>query len=224
LLDNDSSEAQVEIVIETAKSYNIGGLVGYLQMTNASDSFTNKSVTGAVTTNEDFTAKSNAEHFGGLIGLLKCAGGVGTYTVKGTHKYPFTVNTIENQNYEDGKSNFEASISDSDLYLTAQANYINLDSFNISSSSNGDLYDGVDDKNPIRADSSGWAKEYTGFRKIQRCIPIGKNGNTDFGLGVEVYDSIATVYDAEFITKVATVLNLGYITNNSGNYIFKQRS
>ena len=196
------------IKIYTAESYFIGGLVGRLE-----GNMYNSSVTVAENNN---TSRLNVEgssvqNFGGLVGMLKVPadakkveGGADIY-VNGKQPYAFTINTIENQNYADGESVLNATKNDDgDIELYAQAYYINLDRFNISSSLN------VPEKSPLN-DTAGWHKDYTGFRAMQRCIPASEN-KQDYlnsnGQKVTVqaeWDSVSIVYDAGNIVGVGIV-------------------
>lgn len=229
-LSGDASAVQiidsnVNISIDTANSYYIGGLIGRLEGNLTKTEGDN--IVNGLDVNGD-----NATNFGGLVGMLKVAPGDDdspaassdnyprrTVTVEGTHTYPFTVNTIENSNYADGSSNFTYDkINNEYINLIAQAYYVNLDTFKISASQN------VPKSSPLNSTAinskeaptgddaadmqsgaiSGWAKEYTTFRMLQRNIPKEDNSN--------LWDSIAVVYDAAKITKVGTIANLG-LTN-----------
>lgn len=210
-IDNSASTVDIEII--TANSYYIGGLVGKLKVSNPNNTFigelkgfiTKSSLEGFLHGNGGIAKEvDSAKNFGGLVGMLKAAGSKGTYFVQGIHEYAFTVNTIENQNYEDGKSQVSATEVDGNIFLETQAYYINLDSFNISAASNSDYYN-KDAKNVLRTDSKGWAKEYTGFKQLQRCIPQRENNGA-------AWDSIAFVYNAENIIGVGTVLNTNLTT------------
>jgi len=208
----DNNASNVDITITTTNSYYIGGLIGKLYV-NSGNQFN-----GIIANNALTIVGDDAQNFGGLVGMLKCVGGNGndkTYSVQGTHYYPFTVNTIENQNYADGESQFSTAVAPTDdsVQLHAQAYYINQDTFNISATNNEAIYgsDPTTAKNPVRGDSKGWAKEYTGFKQIQRCIP---------GMSVGGADSIAFVYNAENITHVATLKNTYDLsTVNTGDII-----
>lgn len=226
------------ITIYTNSSYYIGGLIGRLEgnltegqeQTNEDGevSYTNPNIVSGLKVSGD-----DATNFGGLVGMLKVAKG-GTIsegyarqnvTVRGTHNYPFTVNTIENSNYADGTSKLYADTSNSDYNnLIAQAYYVNLDTFNISASKtvpysnplnktaikNGEEYTVENQPNASKqnladwmrnGNISGWVKDYTTFRTLQRNIPIEDNPGHE-------WDSIAVVYDAANITKVGTIGNL----------------
>ena len=180
----------------------------------------------------DIKSSQATENFGGLVGMLKKPKisnipdiDPSTAYVIGWHPYAFTVNTIENENYQDGKTNYdyEDGIEDS-VYLTAQAYYVNQDNFEISYSRGGAevgddveysyTYDGIYDNvnstsiwfnqnsnSPLNENCFGWAKDYTMFKIMQRRIPQGTNGNT------AEWDSIATVYDASRISTVLTLTN-----------------
>ena len=190
----------VGIKVNTSLSYYIGGLVGKLTVDSAN--------TFVGTSTQITVVGDSAQNFGGLVGMFKIkTNSGGTFKVNGKQNYPFTVNTIENQNYDEGKSQFDTALFEDQGYvqLLAQAYYINKDSFSISATANTAYYDSSA-KNPLRSDSSGWAKEYTGFKQVQRCIPGGS---------INGADSIAFVYNAENITHVGTLLNTGL---KSGSY------
>lgn len=197
--------SNVNLKIHTDSSYYLGGLIGKLQVSQG-NKFENCDSSGVGIVGND------AQNFGGLVGMLKCVGGVGTYSVKGIHNYPFTVNTIENQNYAEGSSQYDTYLDDNSnsVQLLAQAYYINQDSFNISATNNPGIYSSTAN-NPVRVgDSTGWAKEYTGFKQLQRCIPADQNNGE--------WDSIAFVYNAENITHVATLANKGLTKTNPQDY------
>ena len=198
VLDYTEDDHNINISINLANTYYAGGLVGKLYVTG------NASFEGQLTQNVASGSTLIAEKFGALIGLLKVDGSTGgsgyNVTVKGDHGYPFTINTIENSNYEDGESKSGVSLSgESSVDLVAMATYINKDTFNISPSNSS--YD----NNPTRADSWGWAKEYTMFKTMQRCIPASDNKGAP-------WDAISVVYDASNITNVGTISNLN-LTN-----------
>ncbi len=224
---NQENPVRVGISINTNHSYYIGGLIGRLEGNLTQETMTS---TGQIITNHVDGLiiggdQDVATNFGGLVGMLKVAKG-GTdnrreVTVQGTHNYPFTVNTIENSNYADGSSSFSYDDSNSEyINLIAQAYYVNLDTFQISASKT------VPKSSPLNSTAikpnttptgndaadmqsgaiSGWAKEYTTFRKLQRNIPKEENPNSENSVG---WDSIAVVYDAANITKVGTIANLG---------------
>lgn len=224
---NQENPVRVGISINTNHSYYIGGLIGRLEGNLTQETMTS---TGQIITNHVDGLiiggdQDVATNFGGLVGMLKVAKG-GTdnrreVTVQGTHNYPFTVNTIENSNYADGSSSFSYDDSNSEyINLIAQAYYVNLDTFNISASQNvpkssplnntaikPNTKPSGDDAADMQSGAiSGWAKEYTTFRKLQRNIPKEENPNSENSVG---WDSIAVVYDAANITKVGTIANLG---------------
>lgn len=181
----------INIKLDISSSYYIGGLVGKLTVNNPGNTFK-----GSVyKTNLEIVGDATELNFGGLVGMLKCQGGIGTYKVEGNHDFYFTVNTIENQNYEEGTSTFNAYDLYDSIDLSAQAYYINQDSFIISATQNDYYQTG---NSPLRTDGKGWAKEYTGFKQMQRCIPQDNRAD---------WDSIAIVYNAENVSHVATVLN-----------------
>lgn len=203
-----SSGNGVDIVVNTSKSYYIGGLFGRLKGTGSKLSIGKPTEWGEyapttieantdkithITGNDYNTHILNAENFGGLVGLLKVEGSADA-NVAGYSKYPFTVNTIENDNYIDLKSRFDENTEyakNGEVYLVAQATYVNNTNISISGSQTTYSY------NPIRgsSESYGWSKEYTGFRKLRRYIPIEQN------VGAE-WPSIETVYDAANIRHV----------------------
>lgn len=194
--------ADIKIEINVANTYYSGGLVGKLYVQS------DASFKGTITDDDIASGSSEellANRFGGLLGMLKVAGGeIDGYevTVKGEHNYPFTINTIENSNYEDGKSTSGVTLPEDQVVdLVAMATYINKDTFNISPSANPAYYD-ENANNPTRPnDSWGWAIDYTMFKTIQRCIPATENNG--------LWDSISQVYDASNITYVGTIANLG---------------
>ena len=188
-LELDNSQ-NFKVEINTSRSYYMGGLVGRWEALDESPKF-NGSVPHKVTSSEIDNISSAAE-FGGLIGMAKMLyyddnGGAATLNVSGVHYYPFTINTIENSNYADGESNFSATDDGTDVWLTANAYYVNLDSFTICATNNSNLYN----KNPFNASAQGWHKTYTGFKAVQRAIP--QTGT---------WDAVANVYDASNITHV----------------------
>lgn len=218
-------EGKSNLEITTDNSYYVGGIVGRLEgnlteanITTKDEKGNDKSTIAIADTGDD------RENFGGLVGILKVtnaqknsAGNAGA-TVKGLHTYPFTVNTIENENYFDADSNFEAIEDDNDVTLHAMAYYVNQDNFEISASKGEEfdhnpLYNSEDDKVLTYADTEkggtktfatatwntqGWHDDYTGFKTLQRCIPKDQNNGAE-------WDSIATIYDASKIKAVATV-------------------
>ena len=220
-------DSNVNISVDTANSYYIGGLIGRLEG-NLTKTEGDNIVNGLDVNGDNAT---NFGGLVGMLKVAeggsdsKGEGYFGTtVTVEGTHTYPFTVNTIENSNYADGSSNFTYDKTNNEyINLIAQAYYVNLDTFQISASQNvpyssplnktainGQEYSYGDCQNASSADLarwmqeghiSGWAKEYTTFRMLQRNIPKEKNSN--------LWDSIAVVYDAANITKVGTIANLG---------------
>lgn len=209
-VDGLKIRSNTQVRIDTSKSYYMGGLVGQWKIENTDGEGIAKfgtetdGVGSQVTTSTISNDLDSAENFGGLLGMIKVAevnsDGI-TVKVSGEHKYPFTVNTIENCNYYDGESQFNSNISSEELTLTAQAFYVNLDSFDICATSN-DVFYKSGATNPLNSSAKGWAKEYTGFKVIQRCIPAGASGTDE-------WDSIGVVYDAVHITHVATAGSLG---------------
>ena len=181
-----------QITVTAENSYYVGGLVGRLE-----GNMENANATNIVVSGED-----SVTNFGGLVGMLKVAkvqNGT-TATVKGTHKYAFTVNTIENQNYFDAESKYEAMEDEenNEVTLHAIATYVNQDSFKISPSQN------VYDHNPLedtvvagKSIAPGWHKDYTGFKVLQRCVPMSENNGA-------LWDNISTIYDASNIKAVKT--------------------
>lgn len=220
---------KVNITINTSQSYYMGGLVGKLYITQ-SNNFNGsvgrwKDANGIdlgiehvdkdnITTSDRIGDTNSAVTFGGLVGMVKSASYNGsgiTILVEGSHKYPFTVNTVENGNYSDENGLFDSAIDDysGEIILTAMATYKNKDQIKIMGSKDTTWYDGkkngATDYNPTRGANSGtwgWSKEYTGFKTLQRCIPQSLNNGAS-------WDSIGVVYDAVNITNVGTVDNLG---------------
>lgn len=183
----------IVISITTNSSYYIGGLIGRLEGNLDGES----DASGILIP----SGQDSVSEFGGLVGMLKVetADGGTTATVRGVHNYAFTVNTIENSNYYDGPTSYSYDDNDtSNIYLIAQALYVNQDTFQISPTSNTAYYSATAN-NPTNNNSTGWAIDYTMFKVIQRCDP--NSGTT--------WDAISIVYNAENITYVATVANQG---------------
>ena len=188
----DGLTANSNVVISTNNSYYIGGLIGRLE-----GNLTNANATQITVIGENLT-----KNFGGLVGMLKVAkvqNGT-TATVKGEHNFAFTVNTIENQNYYDAESKYEAMEDEenNEVTLHAIATYVNQDKFNISASKTN--YD----HNPIYNDmvdgkytTQGWHKDYTGFKTMQRCVPMSENNGA-------LWDNITSIYEAANIKAVKT--------------------
>lgn len=193
-----SKTGSLNIVIHSDGSYFVGGLIGRLEGNMYNSSVVTKKADGGFTQNLAVNG-NHVQNFGGLVGMLKVGARAGgsTVTVHGAHTFEFTVNTIENQNYADGEALFNSTISNSQIDLYAQAYYINLDTFNISSS----LIVPAD--SPING-TSGWHKDYTAFRAIQRCIPASANGQIDENgkLQTAGWDSVTVIYDAGNIMSV----------------------
>ncbi|HIU06141.1 MAG TPA: hypothetical protein IAC46_00900, partial [Candidatus Onthoplasma faecigallinarum] len=188
----------IVISITTNSSYYIGGLIGRLEGNLDGES----DASGILIP----SGQDSVSEFGGLVGMLKVetADGGTTATVRGVHNYAFTVNTIENSNYYDGPTSYSYDDNDtSNIYLIAQALYVNQDTFQISPTSNTAYYSATAN-NPTNNNSTGWAIDYTMFKVIQRCDP--NSGTT--------WDAISVVYNAENITYVATVANQG-LTNTA---------
>lgn len=188
----DGLTANSNVVISTNNSYYIGGLIGRLE-----GNLTNANATQITVIGENL-----AKNFGGLVGMLKVAKVAGgtTATVKGEHNFAFTINTIENQNYFDAESKYEAMEDEenNEVTLHAIATYVNQDKFNISASKTD--YD----HNPIYNDTvdgkyttQGWHKNYTGFKTMQRCVPMSENNGA-------LWDNITSIYEAANITAVKT--------------------
>lgn len=172
------------ISIDASKSYYVGGLVGKLCVHN-----TGFELEGDI---GKYIVTVNNATFGGFVGMLKIDGsnsgsGISVNVKKisdGQQPYDFTINTIENGNYKEGAAKVEEKNSTT---MVAQASYINQDSLNICGSDKEDLLTG-----PFG--SAGWAKEYTMFKTMQRCISQPN----------ENWDSIGCVFDAQYITGVGT--------------------
>ena len=225
---NLQSGKDVDIIIHTLDNYYIGGLIGRAEVATLrpaslveingtlGDWQSETIVDGS--DNVVAAADDRVTDFGALIGMLKLGETPSsniTAKVSGYHKYAFTVNTIQNSNYYDGESRFNVVERNDETKLLTEAYYVNRDSFNIVGSNNELLYNGnledvedgdgnvIDpaDCNPINPLAKGWSKQYTGFKQIQRCI---KQKHQE----VE-WDSITSIYDAENITHVGTIGNLG---------------
>lgn len=195
----NETSSQVNISMYTGNNFYIGGLVGKV-VANGNLNFTGSQTRSIIPSGQNTT-----DEFGGLIGLLKVgsSGTMSGYTIRveGSHNYPFTINTIENSNYADGNTDYSVNQSGTNVTLTAVATYINLDSFVISPTSDASWYS-ASAKNPTREDSWGWARDYTMFKTMQRCIPQSQNNGAS-------WDAISQIYDAGNITYVGTILNLG---------------
>lgn len=208
-------EGKSNLEISTDSSYYVGGIVGRLE-----GNLTGADITFKTTIDGEETYKSTIDvvgddhkNFGGLVGMLKVTNeqknkdnNAGA-TVNGNHTYPFTVNTIENENYFDADSNFEAMEDDHNVTLYAMAYYVNQDNFEISASKgevfdHNPLYNSDTDKIDGKWNTQGWHKDYTGFKTLQRCIPKNQNNGAE-------WDSIATIYDASRVKAVATVTEEG---------------
>ena len=158
----------------------------------------------------------SAKNFGGLVGMVKSTktGGDVDIMVKGKHRFAFTVNTILNSGYADGATQTSTKLAadSSSVTLLAQSYYINQDDFNISATSDETWYN-ADAKNPLNSQTIGWAKEYTGFRVVNRFIPAKDNGGE--------WDAHIPIYDAKDITAVGTVLNQNITT---GSYMYEEKT
>ncbi len=219
-----SSEAEVNITISTNLSYYVGGLIGRAEVGknyariasikgNLGD-WNNDGPDGEAGTADDaptmiagtdavvVSGNDERDNFGALIGMLKSAkreSGM-EITVEGNHNKLFTINVIENSNYVEGSTVFNSLENENQIDLYAQAYYINMDSFNISGSKNAD-YHGDGKTNLFTNKASGWAKEYTIAKTIQRCITMDDIENKTDGVNPK-WDSIATIYDASNIRLV----------------------
>ena len=215
-ITNNIDNNKVNIIIDTSRSYYMGGLIGQLEI-NKTNIFTGNIVGAEDTFDVDgdgittelnpiisqvttsaFRDMDSASNFGGLVGMLKSTTANVTINVEGSHMYPFTVNTILNSGYTDGatQSGAEVSPNGKDVTLLAQAYYVNIDNFNISATKDESWY-GTSASNPLREYSTGWAKEYTGFKTVSRLIK-----QTD------TWEAQIPVYDASFISAVGTEKNL----------------
>ena len=145
--------ATINFSINASNSFYVGGIVGRLEgnMINSSNRYTEDK-------DKNFLLNNDNTNFGGLVGMLKVKNNqlqidndgqqlknesgstVKGATVKGEHYYAFTVNTIENENYADGGSDFNFERQDGTLYLYSSAYYINQDSFDISATSQTNYY------------------------------------------------------------------------------------
>ncbi len=230
VLKISSNSGNVSIQIDTTNSYYMGGLVGRYEVGSEGANFNGhvgdytfnekhevQSSENTQITTSAITELNSISEFGGLIGMLKVAytGDSVSTTINGYHQYAFTINTIENSNYYDGPSTYKASVGNGEHYLMAQATYMNMDDFKISSTNNKEWYSkntkGEFPNNPlISKKSRGWAKDYTMFKTMQRNIPaLTENNKNSLNSGTAEWDAISPVYDATFITYVATIENLG---------------
>ncbi len=219
-IDKLSVEPEGLLTIYTDESYYIGGLVGRLEGNMYGAKGSGNEVVYSVSAENVSVNGDTSSNFGGLVGMLKVKQSDSPQdkgviaTAKGKHSYAFTVNIIENSNYYDGESVFNATKNDNDeIELYAQAYYINLDTFDISASQK------TPTQNPLN-NSTGWHTSYTGFRAIQRCIlakdNYQKSYNAVTGVSEDVkagWDSITVVYDAANIQGVGT-------DDGTGNIIY----
>ncbi len=196
------------IVIHTSENYYVGGLVGRAETTGgAINKLTFEPGTGGtkeetpeeetttsaqISTAAEIETKSteyvigDESNFGGLIGMLKIAGytnGNGSQvTVNGEHGEAFTINTIENSNYTNGEPRYFSKEDETtgEIKLSAESRYINKDMITVSAGNGG-----------------GKHKEYSGFKRMQRCIPKDQNPQGE-------WDSVTTIFDAGNILAVGT--------------------
>lgn len=134
-------------------------------------------------------------NYGGLVGLADVPAGRkgdNKLQILGTHYYPFTVDGVQNRDYEQGASSYTLN----DDVLSANAHYINTSDIEISATALTGLYnnDG-NNHNPTNEDARGWAMEYTMFRTFARVID---QNDADSG------DSVQVIYNANYITEVHT--------------------
>ena len=193
---NLETSGTVKFNITAHHSYYIGGVVGRAEVTADSTLNLNNNISSGLVEGSD------VKNFGGLIGMLKIGGSNAvSVSVTGVHEYAFTVNTVENSHYIDGDSEFNAEDKGSEIKLFAEAYYVNLDNISIVGTNEPSWYSSIAN-NPLNSKAKGWAREYTGFKQLQRNIPYTKNNGA-------AWDSIAVLYDAEKITHVGTIANLG---------------
>ncbi len=213
----------VQIVIHETGNYYVGGLVGRAEMGYGASGTTVLTFEGdfdysaggeAGPTSTGVQIKgSDKENFGGLIGMLKVAhtGSSLTVNVSGNHIKAFTINTVENSNYQDGESRFKEEQDEKGLNFYAEAYYVNLDNIRVIPSRDETLYD-KNASNPLykKGERKGWAKEYTMFRQLQRNIPVSENNGAE-------WDSISVLYDAANIQHVGTFKNMGLDQDKDGD-------
>lgn len=172
-------------------------------------------------------------NYGGLVGLLNIPkGSVNTenlFTIKGTHYYPFTVDSIHSQDFESGTPVYDLKNNDNGIKtISAIAHYINLTSVQISASGLTSLYDGdkylnrEDDYKKLKDKLKGYyytdTEKEPGNLKLfgGDCNPT----NEDYKGWAKEYtmfknwsrvipqpseptgDSIQTIFNAEYITEV----------------------
>lgn len=150
-------------------------------------------------------------NYGGLVGMLNIAkNGAGENspaTVNGTHYYPFTVDTVQNRDYNQGTTIYGYDADTANEVVSAIAHYVNTSHIAIVASKLNSLYD--DDEaitgdesvnmystnhNPTNENYLGWAKEYTMFRTLNRVIEQS----------IDTGDSVQSIYNAQYITAVKT--------------------
>jgi len=181
-------DANVDIKVDSRWSYYIGGLIGRAEVNSAATIANLNNGFDSMILNGD-----EANNFGGLVGMLKVGeNGSGlAVSVTGTHNYPFTINTVENQNYYDGQPTFNATTGQNkNVEIYTQAYYINLDKLTISGSNKKIA------NNPLN-NSEGWHKDYTMFKTMQRCIPKSQNNGAN-------WDAVTVLFDASRIQGVTT--------------------
>ena len=158
---------------------------------------TNYTPTGIIT-------NPNVYNYGGLVGLVDSRSN--TVSIKGEHYYAFTVELIQTDSYEQGKSEYLYKDDSNGDTLTANAHYINTANIEISATKLNYLYfdrsylkpadlSTYPRVNPTNSKAQGWAKEYTMFRTLARVI---SQINEPTG------DSIQIIYNANDITEVKT--------------------
>lgn len=222
----DALKTNGNITIFTGNSYYIGGLVGRLEGNmNGVTTVGSETTYNVDATNVKFSGDT-VTNVGGLVGMLKVTSTSGeTITVKGKHNKAFTINTIENQNYTDSGATYKAVTDSTNNTVTiyAIARYVNKDKFEISPSQNTNNLD----HNPLYSDKvemsdgksyythPGWHISYTGFKSMQRFIPMTENNGAE-------WDSIATIYDASKINAVKSVTEegSGYTKDEIGQILY----
>lgn len=236
-ITSTSNESSIKIFNKADSSFGtsyVGGIVGRLDgsMSGCSidaascgaeekdinsiyEVYMRKEQTGANVQNE-IIQSYDTFNYGGLVGLANVPTGTSEtapHAIEGTHYYAFTVDTVQNQDFEQGTSVYSYNNSGANEIVSAIAHYVNKSHIKVSASKLNSLYDN-DSKipnqikilyagnsykylancNPTNENYLGWAKEYTMFRTWNRVIPQT----------VETGDSVQAIYNAQYITAVFT--------------------
>ncbi len=159
-------------------------------------------------------------NYGGLVGVMNIIKDArhSAAKVQGEHYYPFTVDLVQNRDYEQGQPVYSYIEGENAKELTANTHYINMSNIQVSASRLTAMYGGrligsgntysaelaEQNYNPIVGKSaSGWAKEYTMFRTMARVIEQEEYTG----------DSVQIIYNARYITHVRTAFDDKNISN-----------